>query len=587
MAKKRLKRIEKSADVLIIGGGTAGCYAALTLARNSSLKVIVAEKANIKRSGCLAAGVNALNAYITKGRKPSDYADYAMNDVDGIARYDLLLSMSEGLNKVTADLEALGLVILKDENGEYVARGNRNIKINGENIKPILADAIKDKENIEIINNINITDYLVSRGSDNSGASEVRISGAVGFDVNQEDAYIIHADQVLIATGGAAGLYKPNNPGFSRHKMWYPPFNTGAGYAMGIEAGAEMTTFEQRFIALRCKDTIAPTGTIAQGVGAKQTNSKGEVYESKYGIRTFERVYGTVKENLDGNGPCFLDTTNITKEQEENLLKAYLNMAPSQTLKWIESGKGPSEQAVEIEGTEPYIVGGHTASGYWIDNGRRTTIKGLYAAGDVAGGAPQKYVTGALVEGEIAAESILRDKNAGYFNKENQEATFGTDTKKQSEDIIQNYEKYLGNEGSADYIEKLEEEMQEIMDLYAGGISKSYTYDEDSLIEAEKRIREAEYRLRFLKAETMDDLLNIYEIRERFILCHSVILHLFERKETRWNSFAENASHPEKQDSYRLYINSIKKDGKLSTIKRDLILAGDENVDFLKEGIWS
>ena len=75
--------------------------------------------------------------------------------------------------------------------------------------------------------------------------------------------------KVLIATGGAAGLYRPNNPGFSRHKMWYPPFNTGAGYAMGMEAGAEMTTFEMRFIALRCKDTIAPTGTIAQGVGAK------------------------------------------------------------------------------------------------------------------------------------------------------------------------------------------------------------------------------------------------------------------------------------------------------------------------------
>ena len=52
--------------------------------------------------------------------------------------------------------------------------------------------------------------------------------------------------------------------------MWYCPFNTGAGYAMGIRAGAEMTTFEMRFIALRCKDTIAPTGTIAQGVGAKQ-----------------------------------------------------------------------------------------------------------------------------------------------------------------------------------------------------------------------------------------------------------------------------------------------------------------------------
>ena len=581
MSEIRLERIEKSADILIIGGGTSGCYAALTLARNSDLKVIVAEKANVKRSGCLAAGVNALNAYITKGRKPSDYADYAMNDVDGIARYDLLLSMSEGLNKVTEDIEHLGLVILKDKNGEYVARGNRNIKINGENIKPILADAIKNKENIEIINNVNITDYLISSDSDNN--SDVRIRGAVGFDVNQNNAYIIHANQVLVATGGAAGLYRPNNPGFSRHKMWYPPFNTGAGYAMGIEAGAEMTTLEMRFIALRCKDTIAPTGTIAQGVGAKQTNSLGEVYESKYGIRTFERVYGTVKENLEGKGPCYLDTTKISKDQEDDLLKAYLNMAPSQTLKWIEDGAGPSKKAVEIEGTEPYIVGGHTASGYWIDNRRRTTIPGLYAAGDVAGGAPQKYVTGALVEGEIAAETIINDRSLNVISASSDKGEISA----KADQIINGYETYLSNEGSADSIEKIEEEMQEIMDIYAGGISKSYTYDEESLIEAEKGIREVQYRLRFLRAETMDDLLNIYEIRERLILCHSVILHLFERKETRWNSFAENASHPEKQDSYRLYINSIKKDGKLSTLKRDLILADDEKIDFLKERIWN
>ena len=57
-------------------------------------------------------------------------------------------------------------------------------------------------------------------------------------------------------------------------------------------------------------------------------------------------------------------------------MKAYLNMAPSQTLKWIENGKKPSQQNVEIEGTEPYIVGGHTASGYWVDTKRATTIEG-------------------------------------------------------------------------------------------------------------------------------------------------------------------------------------------------------------------
>ena len=126
-------------DVLIIGGGTAGCYAAMTIREQSDYSIIIAEKANIRRSGCLAAGVNALNAYITKGHVPQDYVDYATKDADGIVRPDLLLTMSEGLNRVTAKMEQLGLVILKDENGEYVARGNRNIKINGENFKPLLA----------------------------------------------------------------------------------------------------------------------------------------------------------------------------------------------------------------------------------------------------------------------------------------------------------------------------------------------------------------------------------------------------------------------------------------------------------------
>ena len=63
------------ADVLIIGGGTAGCYAAMQLGRKPELAVLVAEKANIERSGCLAAGVNALNAYISGGHTPADYVE--------------------------------------------------------------------------------------------------------------------------------------------------------------------------------------------------------------------------------------------------------------------------------------------------------------------------------------------------------------------------------------------------------------------------------------------------------------------------------------------------------------------------------
>lgn len=555
-----MKTEKISTDVLIIGGGTAGCYAALTISENSDKKVLICEKAHIKRSGCLAAGVNALNAYIVEGRKPQDYVDYAKKDADGIVREDLLLTMSEKLNEVTDRLERLGLVILKDENGKYVTRGNRNLKINGENIKPILADAVEKAKNVTVLNRVNIFDYSVK---DN------KINGAFGFGIESGIFYTIEAKAVIIATGGAAGLYKPNNPGFSRHKMWYPPFNTGAGYAMGIRAGAEMTTFEMRFIALRCKDTIAPTGTLAQGVGAKQINSLGEVYETKYGLTTSERVYGTVNENQEGRGPCYLRTEGITAEQDESLLKAYLNMAPSQTIKWIESGRNPSRQNVEIEGTEPYIVGGHTASGYWVDTDRATTIEGLFAGGDVAGGCPQKYVTGALAEGEIAGLSAVK-----YIDsKESFEKISDEDTNYH----LRKTEKYLTDRHSLYTTEQLEEAMQTVMDSYAGGIKTNYRFNEKQLDIADCKIRQLETLTDDLYAEDFQELMYICELKERLTVCKSVIAHLRARKETRWHSFAENLDYPEKDDkNFNKYVNSRLENGEIKIIIRDLVTGGEK-----------
>lgn len=555
-----MKTEKISTDVLIIGGGTAGCYAALTISENSDKKVLICEKAHIRRSGCLAAGVNALNAYIVEGRKPQDYVDYAKKDADGIVREDLLLTMSEKLNEVTDRLEKLGLVILKDENGKYVTRGNRNLKINGENIKPILADAVEKAKNVTVLNRVNIFDYSVK---DN------KINGAFGFGIESGIFYTIEAKAVIIATGGAAGLYKPNNPGFSRHKMWYPPFNTGAGYAMGIRAGAEMTTFEMRFIALRCKDTIAPTGTLAQGVGAKQINSLGEVYETKYGLTTSERVYGTVNENQEGRGPCYLRTEGITAEQDESLLKAYLNMAPSQTIKWIESGRNPSRQNVEIEGTEPYIVGGHTASGYWVDTDRATTIEGLFAGGDVAGGCPQKYVTGALAEGEIAGLSAVK-----YIDsKESFEKISDEDTNYH----LRKTEKYLTDRHSLYTTEQLEEAMQTVMDSYAGGIKTNYRFNEKQLDIADCKIRQLETLTDDLYAEDFQELMYICELKERLTVCKSVIAHLRARKETRWHSFAENLDYPEKDDrNFNKYVNSRLENGEIKIIIRDLVTGGEK-----------
>jgi adenylylsulfate reductase subunit A len=576
----KFKTEKLKTDILIIGGGTAGCYAAFRLT-NTGLNVLIAEKADIRRSGCLAAGVNALNAYITEGHVPEDYVEYAEKDDEGIVRHDLLLSIAERFNEVTSELEKLGLVILKDENGKYVTRGWRNIKINGENIKPMLEKAVRLNKDCTVLNHVNITDLKVE-----GSGSLSHVKGAVGFAVNKPVFYDIDARAVIIATGGASGLYRPNNPGFSRHKMWYSPFNTGAGYAMGIRAGAEMTTFENRFVALRCKDTIAPTGTIAQGVHAPQVNSIGEVYEKKYGITTPQRIYGTVVENREGRGPCFLKTEGISPEAEQDLYKAYLNMAPSQTLKWMEEGKGPAENNVEIEGTEPYVVGGHTASGFWVDTKRETTVRGLFAAGDAAGGAPQKYVTGALAEGEIAALSAEEyvenggksesDRGSGpeghilkeYFFSEDHEGTYST------EEIFDSYKHHFSVQDSVLTAQQAEEAMQKIMDEYAGGIRTDYRYSGARLKEADIKISQLQDVIGQIPAKDMHDLLHIYEVRERLTVCRVLIAHLSARKETRWHIFGENADYPEKVPEGMRYINSRLKDGCITIIERSLVKGG-------------
>lgn len=555
MKETTFERRRLVTDVLIIGGGTAGCYAAIKLGKEKNLHVLVAEKANIERSGCLAAGVNALNAYISSGHTPEDYVEYARKDAEGIIRDDLMLTIAQKVNAVTKDLEERGLVILKDEQGRYVTRGWRNVKINGENIKPLLAKGARAQENVTVLNHVNITDLKIW---------ENQVYGAWGFSNREVVFYDIDARAVLISTGGAAGLYRPNNPGFSRHKMWYPPFNTGAGYAMGIRAGAEMTTLEHRFVALRCKDTIAPTGTIAQGVGAKQVNARGAIYETKYGLTTPQRIYGTVEENRKGHGPCYLDTRHITETQQKDLYHAYLNMAPAQTLKWIESGRGPQQEPVEVEGTEPYVVGGHTASGFWVDTKRETTVKGLFAAGDVAGGAPQKYVTGALAEGEIAAGAIREFCQAG----ENADGSGRENTGKAP---FAEYEAYLSRRQGNLTTEQMEEAMQKIMDEYAGGIRTDYRYNESRLTLADEKIQHLEALLPTLSAADTYELMKIYELRERLLVCRALIAHLSARHETRWHTFGENADYPEQSPAGLCYINSRFADGSFHMYRRPLV----------------
>lgn len=559
-------------DILIIGGGTAGCMAAVEAKeRYPQLSITILEKAHIDRSGCLAGGMNAINAYLNKGETPESFVRYVRSDSCGLIREDLVQSMSELFEYCVKKVEKWGLPILCDDKGDYIPRGRWNIKINGESLKPILAKAARSA-GAQVYNWVVVTNLLTDGD---------RVAGAVGFSLRNGTFYVVKAKATIIATGGAAGLYRPNNQGDASHKTWYAPYNTGAGYAMGIRAGAEMTSFEMRYVALRTKDTIAPTGTIALGVKAPQVNAKGEKFmATRYahlggdGAPTPYRTYGPIQEIKEGRGPVYLDTRGLNAEQVRELKAAYLDMYPSMVLYWLANNIDPSKEPIEVQTTEPYIVGGHCQAGYWVDQDRRTTLKGLYAAGDVAGGAPYKFVSGCWAEGVMAARAAGNDiAKMGPVDAAEEQITA------EEERAF----KALKNQGTMRYPvqpSEFEARLQKIMEQYAGGASTYYEMNDEMLTIARQRLSKLPAELDYLVAADLHQLMKVHEIADRVDVAQMLVEHLLYRKETRWPSYQTRTDYPERDDvNWLKFVNSRRdpKTGKIEMMTRpyEQVIPGD------------
>jgi adenylylsulfate reductase subunit A len=564
---------ELSCDLLIIGGGAAGCVAAVEAReRAPELDVLLVEKAHIYRSGCLAAGISALNAYLTPGETAESFLRYTVRDTHGIVRDDLVLSMARELNEQAHRVEKWGLPIPRDENGNPLKRGRASIKILGERIKPIIGKAA-EASGARILNRINITALATQRG---------RVTGAFGFHVRSGRFYAIRAKASLLCTGGTAGLYRPNNPGMADHRMWYSPFNTGAGLAMGIRSGAEMTSFEFRFIPLRIKDAIAPTGEIAQWLGAKQINALGEPYLDKYyqhlgGSRmtTQDRLYATMQEKLKGRGPCYLDISNVDARRLEGTTRAYLSMAPPAAMLLQDEmyyGRGGGKMApVEITGSEPHVVGGHGLSGFWIDVQRRTSLAGLWAAGDVAGGSPKKYAPGAWAEGVLAVRDMIDDVAKRKPVELDEEQVL-----KERDRVFAPFEDRGGGGVTP---RELEERLQKVMDEYAGGISQMYGYSEGELKIAELHLRRLEQEFAALTASSLHELLHAHELMDRVTVAQTLVAHMLHRKETRWHAYQERLDYPERDDArWSVFVNSLRKGDKIEMVERPVVRADLEVV---------
>jgi adenylylsulfate reductase subunit A len=553
--------VELACDVLILGGGAAGCVAAVEAReRDPSLRVIVMEKAHVYRSGCLAAGISALNAYLTEGETPESFLRYTIRETVGVVRDDLTLSMAHELNAQVRRVEEWGLPIPRDEIGHPLKRGRASIKIFGERIKPILGKRAEASGAV-ILNRVNATGLAIHEG---------RVVGAYGFSVRDGRFYAVRAKTVLVSTGGAAGLYRPNNPGMAAHRMWYSPFNTGAGFAMGLRRGAEMTSFEFRFIPLRVKDAIAPTGEIAQWLGAQQINALGEPYLEKYyqhlgGKRmlTQDRLYATLMEYRAGRGPCYLDLRGVNARKLDGTITAYLSMAPSSAMIMADEAyyarQGGQMAPIEIAGGEPHVVGGHGLSGYWIDPQRRTTLPGLYAAGDVAGGTPKKYASGAWAEAVIAVREMI------------EEVRNVAEPVIEAEDLAKERERVFAPVDSPGGVppRDVEERLQKVMDEYAGGISVQYGYAEGTLRLAKLHLSRLRDELTALSATSPYELMHCHEVIDRVDVAQTLVAHMTHRRETRWHCYQERLDYPERDDArFMVFVNSVRENGDDKIIER-------------------
>ena len=381
-------------------------------------------------------------------------------------------------------------------------------------------------------------------------------------------------------TGGAGTLYKSYTADStdSGSQIWMCPYCVGSGYAMGLRQGAELSSLEQRWVATRTKDFCGPVDTISVGYGAPIINSLGERVMSRYAslggdaAPRYIRANAPMEEWLNGRGPCFCDTTNMTPEKTKAMMEDYLNERPSFVLFLASRGQDPSKEPIEIFGSDPYIMGGHTGGGYWVDMERMTTLPGLFAAGETAGGNPNKFVGGCCAEGKLAARGAL-----AYMAVTDAPELDAAQIAQEKERV---YAPLLTREEEGVSPLEMKERLQRLMDEYAGGSSQFYRVNEQQLDYALRHIKILQSQFKHLRARDLHDLMQANETMDRVDVAEAVVHHLKARKETRWAGWQTRSDYPQRDDeNFDCFVESRRDPatGEMTTFTRpyEQLLPGD------------
>ncbi len=576
-----LDRRTMDADVLVIGGGLAGSMAALH-ARDLGASVIVAEKADTRRSGCATTGVDHCWTYIPEIHRTQlsiedlvqDHTAHAGGFVDQELATFIALHSFERL----LDLERFGVPI-RDERGNFrlvkkIHRVPTFLHFAGRDLKPQLTRQMRRRE-VKIVNRVMVTDLLTQGRA---------VVGALGVGTRSGEVYVFRAKSVIVATGNIYRLYM-NRTGLP-FNLSFPPHETGDGHAMAFRAGAELLNMEFTTIQTgpknfqRCgRGTYVPGKVIdasgrpvgdpstlrepqgrlslrADGSASRERHAMDRVVESEH---AFERVL------REGHGPIYMDCRDANAEEVAEIRWGLNNEGNQAFLTYLDArGLDLRHDKIEFEAYEP--KGGSGKAGIAINSRCETSLAGLYAAGDVIGGMTRSVSPGAFTLGWQAGEMAARFAQARgpvELDGANEEAI---DARASLCANILSLQDVPSRSRGASWREG-QAALQSIMDYYVGRV-RSETMLDAGLGRLRRLRNDAEAELR---ASNPHELQRCLEVLSLMDAAEAIALSAQARRESRFGPEHYRADYPN-ADNANWFCNTALRhdDGKVLLYKKPL-----------------
>jgi succinate dehydrogenase/fumarate reductase flavoprotein subunit len=517
------------ADVLIIGGGSAGIMAAIRAKEvNPDQKVMIFEKGDLKYSGCIARGMDALNIVSIPGiTTPELYVESNSQACDGIMDEPVSLLMAQRSHALMQKLESWGVCFPVDENGEHELlqvhpKGRFAITMKEPELKTLLAERALSM-GVEVMNRT-MAVKLLKDGE--------RVSGAVGMNVRTGENFVCNAKAVILTAGGTARFGLPNSGNL--YGVYDFPGNTGDGYCLAYKAGAEMSGFEYTLIYYIVKDINAPLLYITLTRGAELLTAYDEHREKEH-----PSIKSMMVDHYNEKGPLRIRMDHLPEEKIQEI-EELLFTTERPVCERFYKGRGVDFRSGEIElwPTETFLCGGHGLTGVRVDEQASSNVPGLYAAGDTSLVA-RGHLSGAFVFGEIAAENATE-----YAASLGAKATEQADVEAQMKDFLELKERRLAQKDNPIPIEEFEYKVRRMINDYITPPKNEFKLDK--ALWWMDRFREELHTM--VRVADMHDLFKLYEV-ENIIQCATMCaVASKERKESRWGVWHMRSDFPEKND---------------------------------------